>query len=155
MPRRSPGAAQSTGKKGHYQWEGMDYTSSAAKSNKKDIADLWVEQLGDTRRNRVSTVEMVDAGFGLGMQAVSRASLQEAREAEDRERRVAAARESARLRAADKASRHETVCCAVQGRRGRAGATSPLPRFSPRMSQPSVSDAATARGPCLSAAPGS
>ena len=52
----------------------MDYTSSAAKSNKKDIADLWVEQLGDARRNRVSTVEMVDAGFGLGMQAVSRAN---------------------------------------------------------------------------------
>ena len=28
-------AAQSTGKKGHYQWEGMDYTTSAAKGNKK------------------------------------------------------------------------------------------------------------------------
>mmetsp|Transcript_7049 Transcript_7049/g.30979 ORF Transcript_7049/g.30979 Transcript_7049/m.30979 type:complete len:219 (-) Transcript_7049:2834-3490(-) len=37
----------------------------------------------------------------------------------------------------------------------RAGAKSPLPRFSHRISPPSVSDAATARGPCLSAAPGS
>ena len=62
----------------------MDYTTSAAKGNKKDIADLWVEELGGGSRQRVSTVEMVDAGFGLGMQAVSRASLQEAREAEDR-----------------------------------------------------------------------
>ena len=121
-------AAQSTGKKGHYQWEGMDYTTSAAKGNKKDIADLWVEELGGGRRNRVSTVEMVDAGFGLGMQAVSRASLQEAREAEDRERRAASAREHARLRAADRASRHETICCECKGDEEN-GCNKPAPAF--------------------------
>ena len=121
-------AAQSTGKKGHYQWEGMDYTTSAAKGNKKDIADLWVEELGGGRRQRVSTVEMVDAGFGLGMQAVSRASLQEAREAEDRERRAASAREHARLRAADRASRHETICCECKGDEEN-GCNKPAPAF--------------------------
>ena len=67
------------------------------------------------------------------MQAVSRASLQEAREAEDRERRAAAARESARLRAADKASRHETVCCECKGDE-EGGCKKPLPRFSHRIS---------------------
>ena len=106
----------------------MDYTTSAAKGNKKDIADLWVEELGGGSRQRVSTVEMVDAGFGLGMQAVSRASLQEAREAEDRERRAASAREHARLRAADRASRHETICCECKGDEEN-GCNKPAPAF--------------------------
>ena len=120
-------AAEGSGKKGHYTWEGMDYSKKKAESDKKEIADLWVSQLEGKRRERVATVEYVDAGEGLGMQAVSRVSLREAKEAEDRERRAAAARDQARLRAADRASRHETRCCECGG--GESGCVKPPPPF--------------------------
>ena len=86
-------AAEGSGKKGHYNWEGVDYTKKKAEADKREIADVWVESVGQKRRERIATVEYVDAGAGLGMQAVSRISIREAREAEDRERRAAAARE--------------------------------------------------------------
>jgi len=108
-------AAEGSGKKGHYTWEGVDYTKKKAEAEKREIADVWVETVGSKRRERVATVEYVDAGAGLGMQAVSRASILEAKEAEDRERRAAAARDAARLKAADRASRHETKCCECGG----------------------------------------
>ena len=108
-------AAEGSGKKGHYNWEGVDYTKKKAEAEKREIADVWVETVGSKRRERVATVEYVDAGAGLGMQAVSRASILEAKEAEDRERRAAAARDAARLKAADRASRHETKCCECGG----------------------------------------
>ena len=84
-------AAQSTGKKGHYQWEGMDYTSSAAKSNKNTLPIPG----GSSRHapNRVSTVKWsTPDSASVCRPCPGRAS---AREAEDRERRAAAARESA------------------------------------------------------------
>ena len=108
-------AAEGSGKKGHYNWEGVDYTKKKAEADKREIADVWVESVGEKRRERISTVEYVDAGAGLGMQAVSRISIREAREAEDRERRAAAAREAARLKSADRAARHETRCCECGG----------------------------------------
>jgi SWI/SNF-related matrix-associated actin-dependent regulator of chromatin subfamily A member 5 len=86
-----------------------------------------VESVGAKRRERISTVEYVDAGAGLGMQAVSRISIREAREAEDRERRAAAAREAARLKSADRAARHETTCCECGGDEG--GCLKPPPPF--------------------------
>ena len=110
-------AAEGSGKKGHYTWEGVDYTKKKAEAEKREIADVWVETVGSKRRERVATVEYVDAGAGLGMQAVSRASILEAKEAEDRERRAAAARDAARLKAADRASRHETGCCECGARK--------------------------------------
>ena len=120
-------AVEGSGKRGHYQWEGVDYTEHKDKNDKRDIADFWVEQLGSRRRDRVSTIEYVDAGYGLGMQAVSRASLLEAKETEDRERRAAAAREAARARASDRAARHEKVCCGCGG--GEEGCNKPPPPF--------------------------
>ena len=121
-------AAEGSGKKGHYNWEGVDYTKSKAAADKRDIADVWVESVGEKRRERISTVEYVDAGAGLGMQAVSRISIREAREAEDRERRAAAAREAARLKSADRASRHETRCCECGGDE-KTGCLKPPPPF--------------------------
>jgi SWI/SNF-related matrix-associated actin-dependent regulator of chromatin subfamily A member 5 len=120
-------AAEGSGKKGHYNWEGVDYTKKKAEADKRDIADVWVESVGAKRRERISTVEYVDAGAGLGMQAVSRISIREAREAEDRERRAAAAREAARLKSADRAARHETTCCECGGDEG--GCLKPPPPF--------------------------
>ena len=120
-------AAEGSGKKGHYNWEGVDYTKKKAEADKREIADIWVESVGQKRRERISTVEYVDAGAGLGMQAVSRISIREAREAEDRERRAAAAREAARLKSADRASRHETSCCECGG--DEKGCLKPPPPF--------------------------
>jgi SWI/SNF-related matrix-associated actin-dependent regulator of chromatin subfamily A member 5 len=80
-------AVEGSGNRGHYKWEGVDYTEIKATNDKLNIADYWVSQLGDRRRERVATVEMIDAGAGLGMQAVSRISIMEAKEAEDRDRR--------------------------------------------------------------------
>jgi hypothetical protein len=51
------------------KWEGTDYAARKAANDKRDIADYWVSQLGDKRRERVSTVEMIDGGAGLGLQA--------------------------------------------------------------------------------------
>jgi uncharacterized DUF497 family protein len=120
-------AAEGSGKRGHYNWEGVDYTELKAANDKRNIADFWVSQLGGKRRERVATVEMVDAGAGLGMQAVSRVSIMEAREAEDRERRAAAAREVSRLKAVERAARHEHKCCGCGG--GEAGCVRPPPAF--------------------------
>ena len=120
-------AAEGSGKKGHYNWEGVDYTKKKAEADKREIADVWVESVGQKRRERIATVEYVDAGAGLGMQAVSRISIREAREAEDRERRAAAAREAARLKSADRASRHETFCCECGG--DEKGCLKPPPPF--------------------------
>ena len=109
-------AAASSGKaQGHMTWEGRDYKHQANAASKKEIADLWVESIGTKKRERVQTIEYVDAGAGLGMQAVSRASIMEAREAEDRERRAAAAREAARSKATERAAKHETKCCGCDG----------------------------------------
>jgi SWI/SNF-related matrix-associated actin-dependent regulator of chromatin subfamily A member 5 len=120
-------AAAGSGKKGHYNWEGHDYQKSKADADKRDIADVWVSSVGTKRRERISTVEYIDAGAGLGMQAVSRISIREAKEAEDRERRAAAAREEARAKSADRASRHETNCCECGG--DEAGCLKPPPPF--------------------------
>ncbi len=120
-------AAEGSGKKGHMSWEGVDYTKKKAEADKRDIADVWVSSVGTKRRERISTVEYIDAGAGLGMQAVSRISIMEAQEAEDRERRAAAAREAARLKSADRASRHELNCCECRG--DEHGCLKPPPPF--------------------------
>ena len=112
-------AAEGSGKKGHYNWEGVDYTKKKAEADKSEIADAWVESVGQKRRERIATVEYVDAGAGRGMQAVSRISIREAREAEDRERRAAAAREAARLPIHD--LRRGTRLSAMRTRRRREG----------------------------------
>ena len=120
-------AAEGSGKKGPYNWEGVDYAKNKALAEKRDIADVWVSSVGNKRRERISTVEYVDAGAGLGMQAVSRISIREAREAEDRERRAASAREAARLKSADRAARHESKCCECGG--DERGCVKPPPPF--------------------------
>mmetsp|Transcript_7178 Transcript_7178/g.19690 ORF Transcript_7178/g.19690 Transcript_7178/m.19690 type:complete len:317 (+) Transcript_7178:2106-3056(+) len=69
---------------------------------------------------------------------------------------VARLRPASTLDSARLIARRDTRLFAASARATRrTGATSPLPPSSPRTSPPSAFDAATARGPCLSAAPGS
>ena len=90
-------------------------------------------------------------GAGLGMQAVSRASILEAKEAEDRERRAAA--RATRLDSKPRIARLGTRRSAASAE-ARKSVSSRRRRSWRRKSPPSASTAVTAREPCLSGARG-